>query len=115
MNIHKYGWSHAEAVDLCRAVENIAPKYGCHVALTGGTLYKDGLRKDVDLLFYRVRHRPEIDVGGLFTALGYTGFSEFNHMSEWLTKAKVWGGSVDLFFPESWEPHDVSGHIIGSY
>jgi hypothetical protein len=44
-------WTLAEAVEVCRQVEAICPPFGCHVALTGGTLYKDGERKDLDLLF----------------------------------------------------------------
>ena len=48
-------WDLVSAVDLCKQVESIAPDYGCHVALTGGCLYKEGPRKDLDLLFYRIR------------------------------------------------------------
>src|SRR3546814_15766415 len=47
-------WTLDDAVALCRKIEKIAPEYGAHVALTGGTLYKDGPRKDVDLLFYQI-------------------------------------------------------------
>lgn len=43
------------AVELCRIVEAGAANYGCHIALTGGCLYKDGDRKDFDLMFYRIR------------------------------------------------------------
>lgn len=52
-------WTHEEAVELCRRLEEIAPAFGGHVALTGGTLYKDGLRKDVDILIYRSADEPE--------------------------------------------------------
>lgn len=46
-------WTQAEAVALCRHVEPVVERFGCHVALTGGSLYKDGPRKDCDLIIYR--------------------------------------------------------------
>lgn len=46
-------WTQAEAIDLCRKVEPLLQPFGCHVALTGGLLYKDGPRKDCDLIIYR--------------------------------------------------------------
>lgn len=39
-------WTQKEAIELCVKIEAICPKYGCHVALTGGLLYKEGERKD---------------------------------------------------------------------
>lgn len=50
----------ADALAYCRKLEaivaplgwHVAP-LGWHVALTGGTLYKDGPRKDVDVALYR--------------------------------------------------------------
>ena len=57
------------AVALCREIEKIAPNFGCHVALTGGCLYKDGARKDIDILFYRIRQVEKIDHEGLKQAL----------------------------------------------
>lgn len=65
-----------EAIALCCAIEEIAPEFGAHVALTGGCLYKikPGVRgpqqrKDIDILFYRVRQLPEINETGLLNAL----------------------------------------------
>jgi hypothetical protein len=37
-------WTLDDAVAMCCAVEQVCPPFGCHVALTGGTLYKDGGR-----------------------------------------------------------------------
>ncbi len=42
-------WTQEEAIELCRIIEDICPQAGCHVALTGGCLYKDGERKDLDI------------------------------------------------------------------
>jgi hypothetical protein len=46
-------WTQAEAIELCRKIEPIVSQFGCHIALTGGVLYKDGPRKDCDLIVYR--------------------------------------------------------------
>ena len=48
-------WTQEEAIALCKKIESIVPLAGCHVALTGGCLYRDGHRKDLDILFYRIR------------------------------------------------------------
>ena len=48
-------WTQQHAIELCKRIESVCPRYGCHVALTGGLLYKDGPRKDCDILFYRIR------------------------------------------------------------
>lgn len=92
-------WTQAEAIDLCRKVEAICPAYGCHVALTGGTLYKDGPRKDLDILFYRIRQIAEIDEAGLFEALGGIGISKVSGFG-WCHKAIFDGRNIDCFFPE---------------
>jgi hypothetical protein len=92
-------WTQAEAVALCREVEAICPPFGCHVALTGGTLYKDGPRKDLDLLFYRIRQEPEIDMDGLWAALATIGIEQERGFG-WCFKAKYHGKQIDCFFPE---------------
>jgi hypothetical protein len=88
------------AVKVCTIIENVAPDYGCHVALTGGCLYKGGERKDIDILFYRIRQAPEINYQGLFLALIELGFSSPIGFG-WLYKSKYMGVSLDMFFPES--------------
>ncbi len=92
-------WTQAQAVDLCRQIEVIAPKYGCHVALTGGTLYKDGERKDADILFYRIRQITEIDVDGLMLALMELGIKPGDDFG-WCYKATYEDRPIDFFFPE---------------
>jgi hypothetical protein len=93
-------WLQHEVFDLCRRVENICPAFGCHVALTGGLLYKEGPRKDADLLFYRIRQRPEIDVDGLLAALGTIGIAVTGG-GGWCWKASYLERPVDLFFPDA--------------
>lgn len=88
-----------DGVRMCILLESIAPDFGCHVALTGGTLYKPGLRKDIDLLFYRIRQADIIDQEGLFTAMVTLGFEEPKGQG-WCFKSKYEEFSVDIFFPE---------------
>jgi hypothetical protein len=95
-------WSTDDAIRLCVAIESIAPKFGCHVALTGGLLYKQGKRKDCDILFYRIRQFEVIDKEGLFAALLEIGFEEQSGFG-WCHKAKYCGRHVDCFFPEEQE------------
>lgn len=93
-------WNRAEGISLCVAIESIAPQFGCHVALTGGLLYKPGARKDCDLVFYRIRQTPQMDVDGLFQALAVClGLVKLSGEG-WCHKATFEGKPVDCFFPE---------------
>lgn len=100
-------WVSAEAVDLCRRIEEVCPRHGFHVALTGGLLYKDGPRKDADLLFYRVRQRrPQtLDFSGLIAALSGIGLKMHgvDPAFEWCVRASWNGKPVDMFFPDAEE------------
>jgi hypothetical protein len=98
-------WTQSEAIELCRKIEAVCPKHGCHVALTGGLLYKDGERKDCDLLFYRIRQAKEIDKAGLFTALQEFGVVEYQgfgwcHKARTKSQTEEGAKELDLFFPE---------------
>ena len=87
------------AVTICRLIESVCPAHGCHVALTGGTLYKSGERKDLDILFYRIRQVSQIDTDGLFKSLSAIGFEKPEGFG-WLFKSKFNGLNIDMFFPE---------------
>ena len=92
-------WTQQQAINLCRLIEAFAPRYGCHVALTGGTLYHYGERKDADILFYRIRQVNEIDVDGLMEALREIGVTPEKDYG-WCHKATYEGRAIDFFFPE---------------
>lgn len=92
-------WATGEAMGLCRQIEAISPNFGCHVALTGGLLYKDGPRKDCDVLFYRIRQVDAIDIDGLFTALEAIGIVRERGFG-WCIKVNWNGKPMDCFFPE---------------
>ena len=95
-----------DAIELCRIVETIAPDYGCHVALTGGTLYKGGDRKDIDILFYRIRQVDSVDTEGLLEALAALDVVKLSGFG-WVYKALWKGIPIDMFFPEEQEGDQV--------
>ena len=88
-----------DGVEICRLIEGVAPEFGCHVALTGGTLYKDADRKDIDILFYRIRQVTEINQDGLFAVLEGLGFKKPTGFG-WCFKSEYRGHKLDMFFPE---------------
>jgi hypothetical protein len=99
MTTMKPKWIRIEGVELAREVEAVCVPYGCHVALTGGVLYKDGPRKDCDLIFYRVRQVKQINMAGLWEALKTIGLERLGG-NGWCHKAVYQGKSVDCLFPE---------------
>lgn len=95
-------WTQAEAIELCRKIEAVCTPFGCHVALTGGLLYKSGTRKDADILFYRHRRSPEIDVEGLMGALVELGVElRGDELTLFVQKGKYNEKPIDFFFPEA--------------
>lgn len=100
-------WTREEAIELCGKIEMIAPRYGCHVALTGGCLYKPGKRKDVDILIYRIRQEEEIDAVGLMAELDNRLNIRLLKCFGWVAKAYIPSDAgaeddmdIDFFFPE---------------
>lgn len=92
-------WTREQLIELCIAIEAVCPPFGCHVAMTGGCLYKSGPRKDADLIFYRVRQRKYIDVDGLFRALAPLGLKRLAGF-RWCWKFQYEGKRLDFLFPE---------------
>lgn len=100
-------WSQGEAIDLCIKLEELAPEFGCHVALTGGLLYKSGPRKDADILFYRIRQSALYKEALLDTLEEELGFEIYDDHG-FVVKAGYQGRSLDLLFP------DVSNGTYGN-
>ncbi len=100
-----------KTLELIQKIESVAPLAGCHVALTGGVLYKQGPRKDLDLLFYRIRQVATIDYVRLFDELEKVGITRVKSFG-WVTKAAYGDEGIDIFFPEDCDaPNDrASGY-----
>lgn len=92
-------WLLEEAVKLCRDIEKLVPAYGAHVALTGGCLFQNGKRKDVDLVFYRIRQVERVDTQGLIKALHTLGIEVLDDHG-FCIKAFRDDRMIDMFFPE---------------
>ena len=93
-------WNQQQAIDLCKAVEAVSPDYGFHVALTGGLLYKEGDRKDCDILFYTIRSWCGMgDKIGLLSKLYELGIF-INKDCGFCVKAYYHDKVLDMFFPE---------------
>ncbi len=91
-----------KAVALCTEIEQFAPDYGAHIGLTGGYIYKLGSRKDLDIVVYRIRNKPEIDVIGFINRLNKMGFSFPIFLPEqFVIKASFNRFPVDFLFPEN--------------
>jgi hypothetical protein len=91
------------AAFLCAEIEKLCPKWGFHVALTGGVLYKEGDRKDIDILFYRIRQVTQEEahsyIDKMFEDLNSIGLTKVGGFG-WCHKAKWRDIDVDCFFPE---------------
>ncbi|QDP48870.1 MAG: hypothetical protein Unbinned7794contig1000_14 [Prokaryotic dsDNA virus sp.] len=88
------------ALELCRRMEPLAALCGGHVALTGGCLYSDGERKDIDILVYRIRQVDAVDWDRLKIILEAWNIEVVSDFG-WCKKAKWDGHSIDLFDPEA--------------
>lgn len=93
-------WTQQEAINMCVLIEQVIPAHGAHIALTGGSLYKTGPRKDADVLFYRIRQWKRIEMQEMWEALEKIGFVKLSGFG-WCYKATFNGKPVDCFFPES--------------
>jgi hypothetical protein len=93
-------WSLYEAVELARALEVLAPNCGAHVGLTGGCLYKDGRRKDLDIVVYRIRQVNEIDREKFFHLLRALQIRRTRDYG-FVVKARQGERTIDFLFPDS--------------
>lgn len=104
-----------DGVDICRCMYLALNGHGYFPALTGGLLYKDGVRKDCDIVVYRhrqdIKHFEMVDIGPLLRSIGFSDFKYYG----FVTKAKFKGFDVDLFNPECAEgeypPSDDTGFL----
>lgn len=107
-------WTWELARDLCVRLESVTPDYGAHVALTGGVLYRDGPRKDCDIVLYRHGGRAEpIDREGLLNLFKLAGMVSVR------TNGRVWkmlwdGRQVDFLFHDTDEAAEANPNEDGS-
>jgi hypothetical protein len=110
-------WTRHEAIEFCFWMEKVAPTYGCHIALTGGLLYKeDEPRKDLDIIVYRIRQVKQLDYEGLMAALKrFMPITDVLQYSAWLTKAKYNGKKIDFLFPDQLDGDYIEDGFADEY
>ena len=90
-----------EAEKLCRKMYDELSPEGYYPALTGGLLYKDGPRKDIDIVVFRNRQKhlsfEMLDIKNELEDMGFYDIIFYG----FVTKARYDGLVVDLFNPES--------------
>lgn len=69
------GWELSEGVALAKKLEKALESCGYHVALGGGVLAKDGIRKDLDLFIYPHKAPDTFGGGWLWEALSSCGIT----------------------------------------
>ena len=89
----------ADGIELCKLIHQKITGY--FPALTGGLLYKDGDRKDIDIVLYRHRQNIEsfetCELEGQLATIGIHVVGVYG----FVTKAKWNGFDVDIFNPET--------------
>lgn len=108
-------WTIGRAAELCRALEEFAPEFGAHVALTGGCLYKKGSRKDCDIVVYRHggRELPLDRVGFTFACADRLGMV-VDKMEGRVYKLRHGGRQVDFLFHDTAEAAAANPNADGS-
>jgi hypothetical protein len=96
-------WTLQDGVALCTAIHELpSQKFNCHPALTGGLLYKQGPRKDCDIVIYQRGDvdgkREPIDWANLWIALESIGLL-LAHDFGYVKKCVYHGKHVDVFDP----------------
>ena len=90
-----------DGLKVCRELWSALVPKGYFPALTGGLVYKDGLRKDIDIVIYRHRQaHSSFEISDIEKELESLGFKNIVHYG-FVTKAEYDGFTVDLFNPES--------------
>jgi hypothetical protein len=102
------GWTRDDALQACELIEPKLTLMGWHIGLTGGTLYKKGLRKDIDFIIYphviskgnvysdyTIIHGPVLTIA---TIAGYTvnDIRKTSHYQDGKLLFKI-GDSIDVF------------------
>lgn len=92
-------WVQSEALELAVQLEDALKPFGWHIALTGGCLYKEAQRKDVDFIAYRNDMSVELKQSTVVDALNTIGV-RCAHAFTRVIKCEYKGKSVDIIIPE---------------
>lgn len=91
----------SNGLELCQILRGELVDKGYYPALTGGLIYKNGPRKDIDIVIYRNRQdHDHFEMSDIFGELEQCGLENIEYYG-FVTKAKWKGFTVDLFNPET--------------
>ncbi len=94
-------WTIDEARKLCTELRPLAAHAGFHICLTGGLLYREGARKDLDLVF--VSDPRKLGRGPnkllLLDSIGHGHLMWIREDKGRVVKAHLDGKPIDLIFP----------------
>lgn len=96
------------AIELCKKLYNKTNNIFYYPALTGGTLYKEGDRKDIDLVFYSNRQKSTTKYELINSIYDIDNFVLLEVYANWIWKAKYKGINIDIFFPEDPKVYDLN-------
>lgn len=99
------------AIELCMKIYDQLKDKGVYPALTGGTLYKKGDRKDIDILLYFKRENKSFETKELEKDLAEIGITDFNYVTGYLCKAKYNNINIDIMNPETESLDDYGDDI----
>lgn len=87
--------------NLAIKLEEHAVTCGMHIALTGGTLYKDGVRKDIDFVLYHASNSTQSEdaLKQFFRLCHFDGFGNIINYGR-VTKMTYGGQKIDILYPE---------------
>lgn len=92
-----------DGVRLCKQLYPLLKTVGLFPALSGGLLYKEGERKDIDIVIFR--HRQDLETFEMNNVIVQVCFKacgvEITNFYGFVTKAKWEGFDVDFFNPET--------------
>ena len=97
-----------DGIVLCQRLNKFLNK-AYFVALTGGLIFQQGERKDIDIIIYRNRATmpfETIQLGVKLTAFGFTNLRYYG----FVTKCEWQGHSVDILHPESDSEFNYEGN-----
>lgn len=101
-----------KAIKLCSKLYQILSPLYFYPALTGGCLYKEGERKDCDVVIFRNRQaHTDFELRDLEPVLSLAGFTDFQHFG-FVTKCKYQGDALDLFNPETTSDDDYDSDNV---
>lgn len=107
-----YSAKKEDAERLCKKLFEVLYGEGYYPALTGGLLYREGSRKDIDIVIFRNRQTvTHFEMENIENLLTECGLSEFQYFG-FVTKCKLGDLNVDLFNPETkveFEDGDYTG------